>query len=76
MEENFSYKEEFEKLDYDALKQDLYNLMTDSKDWWPADYGHYGPFFVRLTWHAASCVPCKPNKERPIMTIIRWPPIF
>ena len=54
MEENFSYKEEFEKLDYDALKQDLYDLMTDSKDWWPADYGHYGPFFVRLTWHAAG----------------------
>ena len=54
MEENFSYREEFEKLDYDALKQDLYDLMTDSKDWWPADYGHYGPFFVRLTWHAAG----------------------
>ena len=54
MEENFNYKEEFEKLDYDALKQDLYDLMTDSKDWWPADYGHYGPFFVRLTWHAAG----------------------
>ncbi len=54
MEENFNYKEEFEKLDYDELKQDLYDLMTDSKDWWPADYGHYGPFFVRLTWHAAG----------------------
>jgi len=54
MEENFNYKEEFEKLDYDALKQDLYDLMTDSKDWWPADYGHYGSFFVRLTWHAAG----------------------
>ena len=54
MEENFNYKEEFEKLDYDALKQDLNDLMTDSKDWWPADYGHYGPFFVRLTWHAAG----------------------
>ena len=54
MEENFNYQEEFEKLDFDALKQDLYDLMTDSKDWWPADYGHYGPFFVRLTWHAAG----------------------
>ena len=54
MEENFNYKEEFEKLDYDSLKQDLYDLMTDSKDWWPADYGHYGSFFVRLTWHAAG----------------------
>ena len=54
MEENFNYQEEFEKLDFDALKQDLYDLMTDSKDWWPADYGHYGPIFVRLTWHAAG----------------------
>lgn len=54
MEDNFNYREEFKKLDYDALKQDLYDLMTDSKDWWPADYGHYGPFFVRLTWHAAG----------------------
>ena len=54
MEGNFNYQEEFEKLDFDALKQDLYDLMTDSKDWWPADYGHYGPFFVRLTWHAAG----------------------
>ena len=54
MEENFNYQEEFEKLDFDALKQDLYDLMTDSNDWWPADYGHYGPFFVRLTWHAAG----------------------
>ena len=54
MEENFNYKEEFEKIDYKALKQDLYDLMTDSQDWWPADYGHYGGFFVRLTWHAAG----------------------
>ena len=54
MEEDFDYKEEFEKIDYKALKQDLYDLMTDSQEWWPADYGHYGPFFVRLTWHAAG----------------------
>ena len=54
MEEDFNYKEEFEKIDYKALKQDLYDLMTDSQEWWPADYGHYGPFFVRLTWHAAG----------------------
>ena len=54
MDENFNYKEEFEKIDYKALKQDLYDLMTDSQEWWPADYGHYGPFFVRLTWHAAG----------------------
>ena len=54
MGEDFDYKSEFEKLDYYALKQDLLDLMTDSQDWWPADYGHYGPFFIRLTWHAAG----------------------
>ena len=50
----FDYRKEFQTLDYDALKQDLHNLMTDSQDWWPADYGHYGPFFIRMTWHAAG----------------------
>ena len=50
----FDYRREFQTLDYDALKQDLNNLMTDSQDWWPADYGHYGPFFIRMTWHAAG----------------------
>ena len=54
MEEGFSYKEQFEKLDYYALKKDLTDLMTDSQEWWPADYGHYGPFFIRMTWHAAG----------------------
>ena len=54
MDKGFNYKEEFKKIDYKALKKDLHNLMTDSQDWWPADYGHYGPFFIRLTWHAAG----------------------
>ena len=54
MDEGFSYKEAFEKLDYYALKQDITDLMTDSQDWWPADYGHYGPFFIRMAWHAAG----------------------
>lgn len=52
--EDFNYAEEFQKLDYEALKQDLRNLMTDSQDWWPADYGHYGPMFIRMSWHAAG----------------------
>ena len=54
MDEGFDYREEFKKLDYEALKKDLNDLMTDSQDWWPADYGHYGPFFIRMTWHAAG----------------------
>ena len=54
MDDGFDYGEEFKKLDYKALKKDLNDLMTDSQDWWPADYGHYGPFFIRMTWHAAG----------------------
>ena len=54
MDKDFNYREAFKSLDYKALKQDLYDLMTDSQDWWPADYGHYGPFFIRMTWHAAG----------------------
>lgn len=54
MDEDFNYAEEFKKLDYHALKQDLQDLMTNSQEWWPADYGHYGPFFIRMSWHAAG----------------------
>ena len=54
MDDGFDYREEFKKIDYEALKKDLNDLMTDSQDWWPADYGHYGPFFIRMTWHAAG----------------------
>jgi len=50
----YNYAKEFCKLDYYALKKDLHDLMTDSKDWWPADYGHYGPFFIRMAWHSAG----------------------
>ena len=51
---SFDYAKEFEALDLDAVKKDLYALMTDSQDWWPADYGHYGGLFIRMTWHAAG----------------------
>jgi len=54
MGDDFDYAEAFNALDYDALKADLTALMTDSQPWWPADYGHYGPFFIRMAWHAAG----------------------
>jgi catalase-peroxidase len=54
MGEDFDYAEAFQALDYQALKADLTALMTDSKPWWPADYGHYGPFMIRMAWHAAG----------------------
>jgi catalase-peroxidase len=54
MEEDFNYAEEFKSLDVNALKQDIFDLMTTSQEWWPADYGHYGPLFIRMSWHAAG----------------------
>jgi catalase-peroxidase len=54
MDEDYDYAEEFKSLDVDALKQDIFAVMTDSQDWWPADYGHYGPLFIRMAWHAAG----------------------
>ena len=54
MGKDYNYRDHFKNIDYDALKKDLNDLMTDSQDWWPADYGHYGPFFIRMTWHAAG----------------------
>ena len=54
MNKDFNYVEEFNSLDYDALKKDIFELMAKSQDWWPADYGHYGPFFIRMAWHSAG----------------------
>ena len=54
MGDDFDYAEEFKKLDVEALKRDVFELMTTSQDWWPADYGHYGPAFIRMSWHAAG----------------------
>ncbi len=54
MSQDFDYKKEFLKLNLNEVKKDIYSLMTDSKDWWPADYGHYGPLFIRMAWHSAG----------------------
>lgn len=75
MSEDFNYAEEFKKLDFEALKVDLYMLMTDSKDWWPADYGHYGPLFIRMAWHSAGTYRIGDGRGGGGLGLQRFPPL-
>ncbi|MBU3146075.1 catalase/peroxidase HPI [Clostridium sp. CF012] len=75
MSKGFNYAQEFKKLDYYELKNDLYNLMTDSKEWWPADYGHYGPFFIRMAWHSAGTYRVGDGRGGGGQGLQRFPPL-
>ena len=75
MSKGFNYAQEFKKLDYYELKNDLYKLMTDSKEWWPADYGHYGPFFIRMAWHSAGTYRVGDGRGGGGQGLQRFPPL-
>ena len=75
MSKGFNYAREFNELDYYELKNDLYKLMTDSKEWWPADYGHYGPFFIRMAWHSAGTYRVGDGRGGGGQGLQRFPPL-
>jgi catalase-peroxidase len=75
MGEEFDYAEEFGNLDFDAVKSDIEDVLTDSKDWWPADYGHYGPLFIRMAWHSAGTYRVKDGRGGAAGGHQRLPPI-
>ncbi|WP_280527246.1 catalase/peroxidase HPI [Clostridium sp. BJN0001] len=75
MSKGFNYDEEFKELDYYGLKNDLYKLMTDSKKWWPADYGHYGPLFIRMAWHSAGTYRVGDGRGGGGQGLQRFPPL-
>lgn len=75
MEEDFNYADEFKSLDLETVKQDIFELMTDSQDWWPADFGHYGPLFIRMAWHSAGTYRIADGRGGGLMGTQRFAPL-